>query len=744
MKRYQISLFCVFAAAPLLFADPPPGSFTLTFEEQFNTSVIDGDTWKVGPADAFIEGLGGNNVENYEVASGALSLKATTDPVDFSYATYAYSGAELTTFLRFKQKYGYFETRAKWSSVSGVWPAFWLMPERDEYGTKEWKNNVFIKFDLSSSGIGSVSTATLRLCAKLVGNSSSQPNNLQLFRVHDDSWTEGSITWNNQPAWDPLYIEQKFGYDAPTGTYVDFDVTEFVTAEVSGDDIVSFALADEFRKGRGQWFYSKEATTVAYRPQLIINGVAYYPSDDSYTKWGTSADTNYGSVDELSARSMYSDRTDSTYHETLEDNGVVIEDYGQGMEIDIFEGYGVQGSYQLSHATHWDGYGGSHKLLGWGPVPVDDSSEYHTYGVYWEEGLLEFYVDGVKTGVREDDRVMDVPAYILLSMQVGGSYAGNTPIPEMNNQAVDFDYVKVWSGTKSSAPASSTSIDGSGNVAFGDDYTSYSGNVIPNVAIADDGGDMSVCKNGWIKFPLSYTVTSDTWLQFTVEAVEGGEILGIGLDENDNNNDTMRVFQVAGTQTWANAYQDTNDYVLNGGPSTYVVNIGNVYTGNMNYLVIVSDDDAGDGVYAQFRDVKITEGEPMTGIDITPLNNGVAAHDQRSGAGYLMYSEADVDTRFGAYTGNAAHVIAVFYSSGAWYADTNFGQVSFTPVASDVLLADVDFTNDTVSSLEGVNSTENGISKGYASGDLAYIADWWNGASNDGEFGLTGSTFTPW
>jgi hypothetical protein len=45
--------------------------------------------------------------------------------------------------------------------------------------------------------------------------------------------------------------------------------------------------------------------------------------------------------------------------------------------------------------------------------------------------------------------------------------------------------------------------------------------------------------------------------------------------------------------------------------------------------------------------------------------------------------------------------------------------------------------------LEGASGTEYGIAKGYASGDLAYIADWWAGAANDGEFGVTGTTFTP-
>ncbi|GHB92395.1 DUF7594 domain-containing protein [Cerasicoccus arenae] len=747
MKEKILPLLFSFALTSLVNAAPPPGSFTLTFEEDFSNPIIDGSKWKVGPADAFIEGSGGCNVDNFNVTGGALSIKATTDPVDYCWTTYDYSSGELTSFLRFKQKYGYFETRAKWDSVSGMWPAFWLMPERDQYGTKEWKNNIFLKFDLSSAGIGTVTDATLRLCAKNVGNTAgSDPNNLQLFRVASDSWDEGTINWNNQPVWDPLYIEQKFDYDAPAGSYVDFDVTDYVTVEVGSDGVISLALADEFRRARGQWYHSKEASNSAHWPQLIVNGVTYYPTDDATVVWGNQAEVEFGASNELSARSMYYDPTDSTGIPEPVIDGVPV-DLGKGMEIDIMEAYGVLGAYQMGHATHWDGYGAGHKVSGWGPVPVMDVGEYHTYGLYWEEGLLEFYVDGVKTGSRQDARVIDVPAYILLTLQVGGSFVGNNPTPAINNQSVEFDYVRVWEGTKSGTVPLATIRNVDGTVSFGNDHAVYggAGNSGAVVTVEDDGVGMSISKNGWIKFPLSYTVTSDTWLEFTFDSSAAGEIIGIGFEEDDTNSNDKRVFQLAGSQTWANAWQDSNDYVVESGPVTYSINVGAFYTGAMTHLVIVSDDDSNSGIYGQFRNVKITEGPAGgTPIAIGSLNNGIAADDSRSGTGYLMYSASNVISRFGAYMGNADHVIAVLYSSGQWYADKNFGQVAFTPDPADVLLATVDFTNDTVNSLEGVSGTEHGIQYGYATGDLGYIVDWWNGAANDGEFGVTGTTFTPW
>jgi RHS repeat-associated protein len=67
--------------------------------------------------------------------------------------------------------------------------------------------------------------------------------------------------------------------------------------------------------------------------------------------------------------------------------------------------------------------------------------------------------------------------------------------------------------------------------------------------------------------------------------------------------------------------------------------------------------------------------------------------------------------------------------------------LAFTPVASDVLIAAVDFTNDTVTSLEGTNTTENGIAKGYVSGDLKFFANRFGGVTHPDEFEVEGTHF---
>lgn len=597
-KRARIlssALVLCFATALSAQPTPPlPGTWQLEFEDTFDGSTLDGANWKMGLADAGIEGQGGNNPANISVADGKLTIKATTTPVDFCGKTWAYSTGEISSWMRFNQQYGYFEARMRWDTATGLWPAFWLMPERTDHGTREWFNNSYLKFNLAGSGITTVTTATLRLKTIVVGNSTSSPNNLQLFAVPNDAWTETGITWNNQPPRNPLFLGQKYGFNSAAGAIVEFDVTAYVQTQVNADGVVSLALSDEFWRARGMEFHSREATNSADRPQLVVNGTVFNPVADATVKWGASANTNYGTVNKLQIRTDYMDATDSTT------NG--------GMEIDIMETLGIWGSNVTSHALHWDGYGSAHQAAGWGPVPALDTGAYHIYGLYWANGLIEFYVDGVKTGSFTNTRAMSVPAYVIFSLQLGG-WDNNTPTSAVNNKTFDIDYVRVWSGAKSgSVPATTTRlIDGS--IRFGTDHTPYSGNASPTVTLADGGTGLTLSRDGWVKFPLNYTVTPNTVLEFTVDSAAAGEILAIGLENDDNNANDKRLFHLAGTQNWTNAWTDYKDYVAQTGPKTYSIPLGTFYTGAMTHLAFANDCDTSAKVYAVYSQVKVHEGD---------------------------------------------------------------------------------------------------------------------------------------
>ncbi|MTI38373.1 fibronectin type III domain-containing protein, partial [Fulvivirga lutimaris] len=130
--------------------------------------------------------------------------------------------------------------------------------------------------------------------------------------------------------------------------------------------------------------------------------------------------------------------------------------------------------------------------------------------------------------------------------------------------------------------------------------------------------------------------------------------------------------------------------------------------------------------------------------ELGDINYGIAAIDNASGDGYIMYSEENVFTRFATAlpnSSNSSNLIAVRLNGSTWQYDNNNSYYDFTPLDSDVLLAEVDFTNDAITDLKGQSGAVNGIAYGYLDGDLEFYADRWGGSNNNGEFTITGTYF---
>ncbi len=159
-------------------------------------------------------------------------------------------------------------------------------------------------------------------------------------------------------------------------------------------------------------------------------------------------------------------------------------------------------------------------------------------------------------------------------------------------------------------------------------------------------------------------------------------------------------------------------------------------------LDIFTAECAGYGLFTSTQDPVEPPVEPVT-LMLGDLNLGVAAHDQREGSGYIMYSDESVHTRFSdtpPSAWNAEHLIAVVFDNGQWKIDRNkWALVDFTPLESDHILAEVDFSANTVNHFVGVSSVIEGIGAGYESGDLVITAEMWGGSPNEGEFGVEGS-----
>ncbi len=78
--------------------------------------------------------------------------------------------------------------------------------------------------------------------------------------------------------------------------------------------------------------------------------------------------------------------------------------------------------------------------------PVDLASGFHTYAVDWEPNAIRWYVDGIerRTAFTDKKNITAKQMYLLLQLEVGGTWPGSpdksTPFPS----AYEIDYIKVW------------------------------------------------------------------------------------------------------------------------------------------------------------------------------------------------------------------------------------------------------------------------------------------------------------
>jgi leucyl aminopeptidase len=141
------------------------------------------------------------------------------------------------------------------------------------------------------------------------------------------------------------------------------------------------------------------------------------------------------------------------------------------------------------------------------------------------------------------------------------------------------------------------------------DFTNYTITSFSNqdsdgsYTVGNTGYSLSLSNNTWKYINYPYTITSQTVIEFEFSSTNQGEIHGIGF-ENDNTLTSNRYFKVHGTQN----YGITNYDNYNSGNTTYIIPVGSFYTGTVDRLVFINDNDGGSSNNSVFSNVKIYEG----------------------------------------------------------------------------------------------------------------------------------------
>lgn len=125
------------------------------------------------------------------------------------------------------------------------------------------------------------------------------------------------------------------------------------------------------------------------------------------------------------------------------------------------------------------------------------------------------------------------------------------------------------------------------------------------ITVTNGGNTVDIVGNRWLKTQKTYAITENTILAFEYKSTQNGEIHAIGFDEDDSQS-SNRVFSVYGTDIWGIVAQEL--YSEEGTYKSYVIPVGQYYTGTNMNLVFVHDNDVSNPQNtSSYRNIKVYE-----------------------------------------------------------------------------------------------------------------------------------------
>lgn len=117
-------------------------------------------------------------------------------------------------------------------------------------------------------------------------------------------------------------------------------------------------------------------------------------------------------------------------------------------EIDIMENLTGNTNTTFAHHMHYHYLeNAAHKDSGgeW-MSPIDLAADFHVYGVSWSPTAIKWYVDGVerRTAFTQANAIAAVNMYMILNLQVGGSWPGEPDVTTPFPSSFEVDYVRAW------------------------------------------------------------------------------------------------------------------------------------------------------------------------------------------------------------------------------------------------------------------------------------------------------------
>ena len=217
MRKTLGSIILSFAVFGFAYAfDSNPSDWKLVWSDEFESKEIDRSKWDFDLGNGFydynakqwINGWGNEELQYYTrepenafVKEGLLHIKAIKESIH----NCGYTSARMKTRKRdgsalFNQCYGKFEFRAKLPTGKGVWPALWMLPQSDKYGT--WASSGEIDVLEARGQEPNKILGTLHFGSRWPANAHKEnnlllPNNGTIadFHTYAIEWEPGEIRW---------------------------------------------------------------------------------------------------------------------------------------------------------------------------------------------------------------------------------------------------------------------------------------------------------------------------------------------------------------------------------------------------------------------------------------------------------------------------------------------------------------------------------------------------------------------
>jgi poly(beta-D-mannuronate) lyase len=239
-------------------------------------------------------------------------------------------------------------------------------------------------------------------------------------------------------------------------------------------------------------------------------------------------------------------------------------------------------------------------------VSVTANTDYVLSAWIYEKGTI-----GVEVGSTTYSDSGDYDSYTEVSVNFNsGSQTSIEIFAAYNGGTGRFDDFTLVEDSSGGGGGSDLDFSSLSSTAYGNNGGSYQDGS-GTVQSQDSGATFYLSGNRWRDVPYSYTVTADTVLEFDFKSTDEAEIQAIGFDNNDNQEDALRALFLYGSQGWNNSYDDQSTpsfpvYTGAGDWETYVVYIGQFYTGSFDRIFFVNDGDSNTG-NSYFRNVSVYE-----------------------------------------------------------------------------------------------------------------------------------------